>query len=78
MRERMDKSRALEILEKIEEHYNLFNTRYYVDDLPKYFNTTIDELLAFILNNGYHEKVKDVYSYYYYFILDGVKAKIFI
>lgn len=40
----MDKSRALEILEKIEEHYNLFNTKYYVDDLPKYFNTTIDEL----------------------------------
>lgn len=66
----MNKSRALEILEKIEEHY--------VDDLPMYFNTTIDELLEFILNNGFHEKVKDVYSYYYYFILDGVKAKIFI
>lgn len=74
----MDKSRALEILEKIEEYYNLFNTIYYVDELPKYFNTTIDELLEFILNNGQHEKVKDVYSYYYYFILDGVKAKIYI
>ena len=36
----MTRGRALEILEKIEEHYNLFNTGYYVDDLPKYFNTT--------------------------------------
>lgn len=49
----MTKNRAVDILEKIAEHYNLFNTRYYIDDLQKCFNCTIFELLE---STDYYEK----------------------
>lgn len=60
---------------EIVEHFNMSNTRYYVDDLPKYFNCNICELLDVA---DWQEKVKDVYSRYYIVVLNGVTAKIFI
>lgn len=51
----MRRNRTVEILEKIAEHYDLFNTRYYIDDLQKYFNYTIFELLESV---NYYEKLK--------------------
>ena len=71
----MTKNRAVDILEKIAEHYDVFNTRYYIDDLQKYFNCTIFELLD---NADHYEKTKDVYSKYYLIDIDNVSAKIFI
>lgn len=71
----MRRNRTVEILEKIAEHYDLFNTRYYIDDLQKYFNYTIFELLESV---DYYEKIKDVYSTYYILEIDNISAKIFI
>lgn len=71
----MTRNRAVEILEKIAEHYDLFNTRYYIDDLQKYFNCSIFELLE---STDYYEKIKDVYSTYYILEIDNISAKIFI
>lgn len=71
----MTKNRAVDILEKIAEHYDVFNTRYYIDDLQKYFNCTIFELLE---SADYYEKIKDVYSTYYILNIDNASAKIFI
>lgn len=71
----MTKNRAVEILEKIAEHYDLFNTRYYIDDLQKYFNCSVFELLE---NADYYEKIKDVYSTYYILDINNVSAKIFL
>lgn len=71
----MTRNRAIDILEKIAEHYDVFNTRYYIDDLQKYFNCTIFELLDSV---DFYEKIKDVYSTYYILEVDNASAKIFI
>ena len=71
----MTRNRAVNILEKIAEHYDVFNTRYYIDDLQKYFNCTIFELLD---SADHYEKIKDVYSTYYILDIDNVSGKIFI
>ena len=71
----MTKNRAVEILEKIAEHYDLFNTRYYIDDLQKHFNCSVFELLE---NADHYEKIKDVYSTYYILDINNMSAKIFI
>lgn len=71
----MTRNRAIDILEKIAEHYEVFNTRYYIDDLQKYFNCTIFELLD---NADYYEKIKDGCNTHYILDIDNASAKIFI
>lgn len=71
----MTRNRAIDILEKIAEHYDVSNTRYYIDDLQKYFNCTIFELLDSV---DFYEKIIDVYSTYYILEVDNISAKIFI
>lgn len=71
----MMRDRAIGVLEKISEHFDMFKTLYYVDDLPQYFNCNIYELLEVA---DWQEKVKDVYSRYYIVTINDVTAKVFI